>query len=65
MLKAVNSDTSTKGYHYYVTEEQVLQHRERSFAEVIEWLHNANIFLNTFQTFKEKEITRKLRAGDI
>jgi hypothetical protein len=54
-----------KGYHYFITEEQVLQHRKRSFAEIIEWLHNANEFLNTFQSKEEKELTRKLRTGEI
>lgn len=59
------SDTGLKGYHYYVTEEQVREHRKRSFAEIMEWLHNANILMKTFQTEREKEITRKLRAGEI
>ncbi|MBL7892738.1 MAG: hypothetical protein JNL63_08910 [Bacteroidia bacterium] len=65
MKRDVNSDKTPTGYHYYVTDEQVREHRKRSVAEIFEWLHNANVFMNAFQTEKEKELARKLRAGEI
>ena len=44
-----------KGFYYEVTEEQVREHCKRSIKEILNWLHETNIFLNKIQTPEEKQ----------
>ncbi len=50
------------GYYYEVTEEQVAQHKRRSLVEILKWLHDTNIFINSVRTDEEKLIAKKLKA---
>lgn len=58
-------EKNNKGFRYFITDKQVKEYRKKNFIEILDWLHDANEFLNVFQTPKEKELARKLRAGEI
>ena len=52
------------GFHYTVTDEQIRQHRQRTVAEIFEWLETTNEFLYRFQTPTERERMHKIRKGE-
>lgn len=65
MLEITNINRSIAGFSYHLTEELVAEHRKKNFIEILDWLHDANKFLSIFRTPIEKELARKLRAGEI
>lgn len=42
------------GFYYEVTQEQVDQHRKRSFKEILSWLDSTQKLINSLQTVEEK-----------
>lgn len=59
-----NKPVKQKGFHYTVTDEQIRQHRQRTVAEIFEWLETTNEFLYNFQTPEERERMHKIRKGE-
>lgn len=42
------------GFTYYVTDEQIEQHKKRSVREIFQWLEETNKFLQKIQTPEER-----------
>lgn len=56
--------TKMKGFYYSVTDEQIRQHKQRTVAEIFEWLESTNKFLWDFQTPEERVRMHKIRRGE-
>lgn len=53
------------GYYYTVTPEQIKEHQQRSFAEILQWLDSTRLFIDQMRTPEEREIARKLKNKKI
>ena len=53
-----------KGFYYFVTDEQIREHQQRSVAEIFEWLESTLEFIYRFQTPEERERMHKIRRGE-
>lgn len=52
---------TAKGFTYYISEEQIKIHQQRSFKEILQWLHETNYFLKMIQTEDEKKIMKLIK----
>ncbi len=53
---------TAKGFKYFVSEEQVKIHKQRSIKEILQWLHETNYFLSNVQNETEKKRIKKFRC---
>lgn len=62
-----NPDTERplKGYRYFVTDEQIREHQQRSVLEILEWIESTNEFLYRFQTPEARAYWMKIRKGEM
>ncbi|MBN2842730.1 MAG: hypothetical protein JXM68_06545 [Sedimentisphaerales bacterium] len=54
-----------KGYSYFVTDEQIREYMKLTTAEKLEWLEEANEFIQAASDDKTREIRDKFRKGEI
>lgn len=52
---------TTKGFKYFVSEEQVKIHKQRSIKEILQWLHETNYFLKIVQNETEKNFIKQIK----
>jgi hypothetical protein len=53
-----------KGFKYSVDKEKLLAYMKLSTEEKLRWLYEANWFIRTFTTDKEKRIIEEFRRGE-
>jgi hypothetical protein len=51
-------------FTYTVTDEQILEHRQRSMLEVFEWLSSTLDFIYLMQTPEERKRWQEIRNGE-
>jgi hypothetical protein len=54
-----------KGFSYTVSDEQIRKWRALSAEQKLEWLEQANAFINQALTPKRRAIMEKFRKGEI
>ncbi|MHB0914512.1 MAG: hypothetical protein ACYC5A_10895 [Thermoleophilia bacterium] len=54
-----------KGYSYTVTREQIRRHMSLTPEQKLEWLEEANGFVDSFMTEQSRRIRDKLRRGEL
>jgi len=59
------SEPVSRGYTYIVTREQIRKHASLTPKQKLEWLQEANDFVNKFMSQKSRSIQDKFRRGDI
>jgi hypothetical protein len=59
------AENEGKGFHYTVTDEQIMEHQKRSIMEIFEWLQSANALIYAAQTPEERERTQKVKRGEL
>lgn len=59
------SEPVPRGYTYIVTREQIRKHASLTPKQKLEWLQEANDFVNKFMSQKSRSIQDKFRRGDI
>ena len=52
-----------KGYYTYVTDEQIREYMKLTTEEKLEWLEEANNFIQAASSEKDNEIRDKFRKG--
>jgi hypothetical protein len=60
-----HSEKNEKGFHYFVTDEQIKEHQKKSVKEIFEWLQSANDFIQALQTPEEQIRMNKIRKGEL
>ena len=58
-------DLSRKGYSYYVTDEQIRRYSRLTPKQKLEWLEEANAFVNKFLSERSRCQQRMFRRGEI
>ncbi len=54
-----------KGFSYFVTDEQIREYMKLTTEEKLQWLEEANEFIEAASDEKTKEIREKFRRGKI
>jgi hypothetical protein len=54
---------TVKGFKYFVSEEQVKIHQQRSVKEILQWLHETNYFLKNVQNDDEKNMMKQIKEN--
>jgi hypothetical protein len=54
-----------RGYSYIVTREQIRKYASLTPKQKLDWLQEANDFVNKFISAKSRSIQKKFRRGDI
>ena len=52
-------ENENKGFHYTVTEAEIVAHQKRTIAEIFTWLENTTKFIYTIQTVEERKFSLK------
>ena len=60
----METNNKPAGFYYSVTDEQILEHRQRSLLEVFEWLESTRKFIYNLQSPEERERMEKIRKGE-
>lgn len=62
----MNDDSETrKGYTYYVTDEQIERYRRLTPEQKLNWLEEANAFINKFLPERSRQLQKMFREGKI
>ncbi len=56
---------SGKGYNYYVTIEQIRRFSRLTARQKLEWLEEANAFVNKFLPERSRRLQQLFRSGKI
>lgn len=59
------AESSRPGYRYVVSWEQIRKYKALSPKEKLEWLEEANEFVNKFLPERSRRIQEKFRRGEI
>lgn len=59
------SDTPEKGYTYYVTDDQIARYRRLTPEQKLNWLEEANAFINKFLPERSRQLQKMFREGKI
>lgn len=59
------SDTPEKGYTYYVTDDQIARYRRLTPEQKLDWLEEANAFINKFLPERSRRLQKMFREGKI
>jgi len=54
-----------RGYRYIVTDEQLRRYRKLTPKQKLEWLEEANAFVNKFLSERSRRLQRLFRRGEI
>ena len=58
-------ENADKGFHYTVTDEQIIEHQKRSLKDIFDWLEKTNKFVYSIQTPEERAIARKIKNSSL
>lgn len=59
------SDTPEKGYTYYVTDEQIERYRRLTPEQKLNWLEEANAFINKFLPERSRRMQQLFKEGKL
>jgi hypothetical protein len=52
------------GMRYFVTDDQIHEHQQRSISEILEWIESTNEFLYRFQSPEARQRWMQIRKGE-
>lgn len=56
---APKAENQGRGYFFTVSDDEIKDHRKRSFEDIVSWLETANKFVHSIQTPEERMNTKR------
>lgn len=53
------AENQGRGYYFTVSDQEIKDHRKRSFEDIVSWLETTNKFVHSIQTPEERKNTKR------